>query len=85
MKIWVDSKHGAPDSSYVHCISVNDAISAIKVAESEHKPIKVVDLGRIVDEKSGGCDKRLDVLYWLQDSGREYTVRFHSEREVSTV
>lgn len=82
MKIWVDSKNAAPDDSYIHCISVDDAIATIKKIESEKKDIKIVDLGKLVDEKSDGRDKRVEVLYWLQDNGKEYAVKFHSERDV---
>lgn len=80
MKIWVDSKNAAPDDSYVHCISVDDAITTIKKIESEKKDIKIVDLGNLVDEKGDGRDKRLEVLYWMQDNCRNYTVKFHSNK-----
>ena len=83
MKIWVDSKNAAPDDSYIHCISVDDAIMTIKKIEAEKKDIKIVDLGKIVDEKTGGRDKRVEILYWLQDNCKDYTVKFQSDKEAA--
>lgn len=83
VKIWVDSKHNAPDASYIHCRTVDSTIEAIKKAEEENQEIKLIDLGKITGEDLNNGGEQVNVLYWLQENWKPYTVQFHSERSIA--
>ena len=88
LKLWLDDVRPAP-AGYVWCKSVSQTKSAI-IAEENHKisfpdsnySIELIDIdhdaGYYVD-KGGDYIKLLD---WLEETGRNYPIRIHSQNPV---
>ena len=83
MKLWVDDVRPAPDG-YVWCHSVWRAMKEIEICEYRLKEkfsedtITLIDL----DHDSGdyyqyGGDY-IEILNWLEETGRNYPIRIHS-------
>lgn len=87
MKLWIDDVRPAPDG-YVWCHSVWRAIKEIQINEDRIKegydalPIELIDM----DHDSGdywqyGGDY-IELLNWLEETGRNYPIRIHSMNPV---
>ena len=87
MKIWVDDVRPAP-IGYIWCRSVNEAKKVIIDNSPGRKfefipyPIKLIDL----DHDAGDyvCDggDYIELLDWLEETGRNYPIRIHSMNPV---
>lgn len=90
MKLWVDDIRPAPEG-YKWCHSVFRVLKEIQLREQEIKdwrdiedidPIELIDL----DHDSGdyymyGGDY-IEILNWLEETGRNYPIRIHSMNPV---
>jgi hypothetical protein len=81
MKLWIDDVRPAPEG-YVWCHSVYRVMKEIYIAEDKHEPIELLD----IDHDSGdyfqyGGDY-IEVLNWLEETGRNYPIRIHSANAV---
>ena len=87
MKLWIDDVRPAPDG-YVWCHSVWRAIKEITINEDRIKEgydesfIELID----IDHDSGdywqyGGDY-IELLNWLEETGRNYPIRIHSMNPV---
>ena len=87
MKIWLDDIREAPEG-YVWVTSVNDAKELIKLTESKQKHMICDDYITLID-----CDHDLGqyaldggdavkLLDWLEETGRSYPIRIHSQNPV---
>lgn len=89
MRLWVDDIRPAPDVSYHHCRSVNDAKRAIRHFEELAKDfdLAVYEINLIdIDHDAGeyACDGGdfIKLLDWLETTGRNYPIRIHSMNPV---
>lgn len=87
MKIWVDDVRSAPDG-YFHCHSVNEAISTIELAEflemlrPDRKVIELINLDHDAGEFAYDGGDYINILNWLEETGRNYPIHIHSMNPV---
>lgn len=81
MKLWIDDVRPAPDG-YVHSQSVLDASCWIIVQENRGEPFEMID----IDHDAGDYHKYggdyIELLNWLEETGRSYPIRIHSQNPV---
>ena len=97
MKIWIDDVRPAPNG-YVWCNSVNDAINTIKLREARIKnilqrytpsetrmkdlSIQVIDIDHDAGDFASDGGYYIKLLDWLEETGRNYPIRIHSQNPV---
>ena len=97
MKIWIDDVRPAPNG-YVWCNSVNDAINTIKLREARIKnilqrytpsetrmkdlSIQVIDIDHDAGDFASDGGDYIKLLDWLEETGRNYPIRIHSQNPV---
>ena len=97
MKIWIDDVRPAPNG-YVWCNSVNDAINTIKLREARienilrrYTPsetrmkdlsIQVIDIDHDAGDYACYGGDYIKLLDWLEETGRNYPIRIHSQNPV---
>ena len=81
MKIWIDDVRPAPQG-YYWAQSVNDAKAAIILSERYNVAIELLDLDHDAGDfvKYGG--DYIKILDWMEETGRNYPVRFHTANSV---
>lgn len=81
MKLWVDDVRPAPEG-YVHCHTVYVTKTIIEILESKGETIEVIDL----DHDAGDCYQfggdYIELLNWMEETGRNYPIRIHSMNPV---
>ena len=85
MKIWVDDVRPAPGDCFhewLWCGSVNNAILAIEAAEENRKEIEIIDLDHDAGEYYHMGGDYINILNWLEETGRSYPIRIHSMNPV---
>lgn len=89
MKIWVDDVRPAPDVTYRHCKSVNDAKLAIQHFEDLARDfdlavydIRLIDIDHDAGEFAFDGGDYIKLLDWLEETGRNYPIRIHSMNPV---
>ena len=81
MKIWVDDVRPAPDG-YVYCRSVNITIFVILLCEKRNISIDLIDLDHDAGEFAQFGGDYINILKWLEETGRSYPIRIHSMNPV---
>lgn len=90
MKLWIDDSRPAPDG-YVWCKSVNDAKRKIEYCESWLNSgltnligfdIEVIDVDHDAGEYVYFGGDYIKLLDWLEETGRNYPIRIHSQNPV---
>lgn len=93
MKIWVDDVRPAPEG-YVWCKSVNQTINIIEHIENDiffdyyikNLPFKELDRLELIDIDHDAGDygppDYIRILDWLEETGRNYPIRIHSQNPV---
>ena len=87
MKIWVDDIRPAPDG-YVWCRTTNEAISTIEMMEfleklrPDRKIIEFIDLDHDAGDYASDGGDYINILNWLEETGRNYPIRIHSMNPV---
>ena len=76
MRLWIDDIRCAPDSSYVHITSVDDAINYIIYCEEHDIPIELISIDH--DAGDYGPPDYIKILDWLEETGRNYPIHIHS-------
>lgn len=87
MKLWVDDVRPAPDG-YVRCKSVKEAKNAI--IESEQFSvwydtsfyITLIDIDHDAGDYANDGGDYIKLLDWLEETGRNYPIRIHSQNPV---
>lgn len=81
MKIWVDDIRPAPDG-YVWFRSVDYTIKALRNYSTYNIPIEVIDLDHDAGEFSQFGGDYINILNWLEETGRNYPIHIHSMNPV---
>ena len=81
MKIWVDDVRPAPDG-YDWIQTVNVAIDGIKYYEQQNILIELIDLDHDAGDYAPKGGDYIEILNWLEETGRNYPIRIHSQNPV---
>lgn len=93
MKIWVDDVRPAPDE-YVWCKSVDETKGCIEFAEEQYAKrnevcydckqfvIEVIDLDHDAGDFALWGGDYINLLNWLEETGRSYPIHIHSMNPV---
>ena len=87
MKLWIDDVRPAPEG-YAHKLSVNSAITLIQWCElmvNEGFPkygIELIDVDHDLGDYASDGGDGVKLLDWLEETGRNYPIRIHSQNPV---
>lgn len=86
MKLWIDDIRPAP-FGYVWCKSVNEARDTILVCELyatvlESNRVELIDIDHDAGEYAEQGGDYIKLLDWLEETGRSYPIRIHSQNPV---
>ena len=96
MKLWIDDVRPAPEG-YVWCKSVNEAEARIEAVDwtnffnhipdaptPDYKDIEIELIDIDHDARDFACDggDYIKLLDWLEETGRNYPIRIHSQNPV---
>lgn len=83
MKLWVDDVRQAPDKTYIHAITVTEAKLAIQIFEEyPPAPLELIDMDHDAGEYAAYGGDYIKLLDWLEETGRSYPIRIHSQNPV---
>lgn len=77
MKIWVDDIRPAPDG-YVWFRSVDYTIKALCNYSTYNIPVEIIDLDHDAGEFAQFGGDYINILNWLEETGRNYPIHIHS-------
>lgn len=77
MKLWVDDVRPAPEG-YQWCHSVWRTIKEIELAEEYNEEIEIIDLDHDAGDYWQYGGDYIELLDWLEETGRNYPIRIHS-------
>lgn len=86
MRLWLDDCRPAPEG-YVWVKSVNEAINLIGDVE-EHlgvATISLIDIDHDAGEYANDGGDYIKLLDWLEETGRNYPIRIHSQNPVGVI
>ena len=78
MKLWIDDVREAPEG-YVWLKSSNEALRFIMAHSSE---IELIDLDHDAGDFAQYGGDYIRILDWLEETGRNYPIRIHSQNPV---
>ena len=86
IKLWVDDLRPAPNG-YIWAKSVNDAINKILFTDilridDENVEIELISLDHDAGDYAWDGGDYIEVLKWLEATGRNYPIRIHSQNPV---
>lgn len=81
MKLWVDDVRPAPDG-YWHANSVVTAKLAIQMVEEISEPVEIIDIDHDAGDYAFNGGDYINLLNWLEETGRNYPIRIHSMNPV---
>lgn len=95
MKLWIDDVRPAPEG-YIQCKSVHAAKNAIEARELINgitwhynngvkellKPFELIDIDHDAGECANYGGDYIKLLDWLEETGRNYPIRIHSQNPV---
>lgn len=86
LRIWVDDVRKPPESfieSYLWVASVDDAKSLIETIETRSSnEIELLDLDHDAGQYASKGGDYINILNWLEETGRNYPIRIHSMNPV---
>lgn len=83
MKLWIDDVRPAPEGFH-WCQSVNEAITAIRFSEDvlfaarPDRHIELIDIDHDAGDFAYDGGDYIEVLNWLEATGRSYPIHIHS-------
>ena len=86
MKIWVDDIRPSP-GGYVWCKSVREAKDTVLMLElyatvNEYYKVELIDLDHDAGDYANDGGDYIKLLDWLEETGRNYPIRIHSQNPV---
>ena len=86
MKLWIDDARPAPDG-FIWCHSVFRAIKEIELCENplewqEKDTIELIDIDHDAGDFAQYGGDYIKLLDWLEETGRNYPIRIHSQNVV---
>ena len=81
MKIWVDDVRPAP-KGYLSINSVERTKRTIMFFECMGNSIEIIDLDHDAGEYADDGGDYIEILNWLEETGRNYPIRIHSQNPV---
>jgi len=90
MKLWIDDVRPAPEG-YVWCKSVNSTIGVIESVEQtffnwydvrDEDIISIIDIDHDAGDYASDGGDYIRPLDWLEETGRNYPIRIHSQNPV---
>lgn len=87
MKLWIDDVRPAPEG-YTWVKSVYDAIDYIiftdisRMMDDENIEIELIDIDHDAGEYAKYGGDYIELLNWLEETGRNYPIRIHSMNPV---
>ena len=81
LKIWVDDVR-KPPAGYVWCQSVNGAKECIAFHEFAGATIELLDMDHDAGDFYNQGGDFIEILNWLEQTGRNYPIRVHSMNPV---
>ena len=88
MKLWIDDVRPAPEG-YVWCKSVNEAKHRIRTCCEEYictqlpyYNIEIIDIDHDAGDYATYGGDYIKLLDWLEETGRNYPIRIHSQNPV---
>lgn len=92
MKLWIDDMRQPPSEGWIWCRSVNDAIDFIEEIEyrfynykriinspyHQYWEIKLIDIDHDAGEYAKYGGDYIELLNWLEETGRNYPIHIHS-------
>ena len=90
MRLWIDDVRPAPEG-YVWCRNVKEAKWRIETAEDictifplvdEKPPIELIDIDHDAGDYANDGGDYIRLLDWLEETGRNYPIRIHSQNVV---
>lgn len=89
MRVWVDDARPAPPG-YMRVRSVNETIDLIQNYElmkkvsggKKYYDIELIDLDHDAGEYAKDGGDYINILNWLEETGRNYPIRIHSANPV---
>ena len=81
MKLWIDDIRTPPEG-YFWCKTVNKARMVIEEAEAMKIQIELIDTDHDAGEFVNEGGDYIELLNWLERTGRNYPIRIHSMNPV---
>ena len=86
MKLWIDDIRPAP-KGYIWCHSVYRAIKEIEIFEQnisydDLEKIELIDIDHDAGDYARYGGDYIKLLDWLEETGRSYPIRIHSQNPV---
>ena len=86
MKLWIDDIRPAPEG-YIWCHSVYRAIKEIEIFEQNIsydslEKIELIDIDHDAGDYARYGGDYIKLLDWLEETGRSYPIRIHSQNPV---
>ncbi len=82
MELWIDDVRSAPEG-YVWCKSVNEAIDKLSdLINFGIDDIEVIDIDHDAGDYASDGGDYIRLLDWLEETGRSYPIRIHSQNPV---
>lgn len=81
MKIWVDDVRPAPEG-YIWRESVDGTIVSLIYAEKSNIEIELIDLDHDAGDYAKFGGDYINILNWMERTGRNYPIRIHSMNPV---
>ena len=82
MKIWIDDIRSAPRGYVTWCTSVDAAKLYIQACENNSIKIELIDLDHDAGEYATYGGDYINLLNWLEETGRRYPIKIHSMNPV---
>ena len=88
MKLWIDDVRPVPEEYIADgylpspILSVNEAISTIECYENLGAKIELIDIDHDAGIYFGYGGDYIRLLDWLEETGRNYPIRIHSQNPV---
>ena len=82
LKLWIDDVRPAPDG-YYWCKSVNEAKRVIVDPHIQYSyKIELIDIDHDAGDYANEGGDYIKLLDWLEETGRSYPIRIHSQNVV---